>query len=308
MGDHGRHNRQPLPRRDDPMPTPANPVPTPARPVGARALPRACRPAARALAFAAGALLLAACGGAPQPERPALAVLLVVDQLRADLLDRYDSLFTGGFRRLRDESRIFVNGTHDHATTSTAPGHATISTGVVPARHGIVGNSWYEMVDGEWRRVENVHDPDSELVGAPGIPAASPHRLLRGGFADWLVAADSASIVVSVSGKDRGAILPAAHSPGYVYWFQPAAGRFVTSTHYRTEDPDWVVSFNQNILPTHARDSVWESTIPEAALALSQPDTAAHEADGVRTFFPHRFADVRNQAAPNAYWRWFEGT
>src|SRR5690606_3660844 len=252
MRDHGRHNRQPLPRRDDPMPTPANPVPTPARPAGARALRRACRPTARALAFAAGALLLAACGGAPQPERPALAVLLVVDQLRADLLERYDSLFTGGFRRLRDESRIFVNGTHDHATTNTAPGHATISTGVVPARHGIVGDSWYELVDGGWRRAATVPDPDIERGGAPGGPAASPHRLLRDGFGDWLVAAARASRGASVSGKDRGAILPAAHSRGYVYWFQPAAGRFGTSTHYRTEDPDWVVSFNQNILPTHA--------------------------------------------------------
>src|SRR5690606_30724370 len=103
-----------------PMPTPANPVPPRTRSGGMCALPR------RALALAAGALRLAACGGAPQPERPSLVVLLVVDQLRADLLERYDSLFTGGFRRLRDESRIFVNGTHDHATTNTAPGHATI--------------------------------------------------------------------------------------------------------------------------------------------------------------------------------------
>lgn len=284
------------------MPTPANPVPPRARSGGMRALPR------QALALAAGALLLAACGGAPQPERPSLVVLLVVDQLRADLLERYDSLFTGGFRRLRDESRIFVNGTHDHATTNTAPGHATISTGVVPARHGIVGNSWYEMVDGEWTRVENVHDPDSELVGAPDIPAASPHRLLRDGFADWVLAADSKSIVVSVSGKDRGAILPAGRSRGYVYWFQPAAGRFVTSTYYRTEDPAWITDFNQNVLPNHARDSVWESTIPETALHLSQPDTAEHEADGVRTHFPHRFEDVRNDADPQSFWRWFQLT
>jgi len=288
------------------MPTPANPVPTRARPGAMRALLRACRLGARALAISAGTVLLAACGGAPQPERPALAVLLVVDQLRADLLDRYDSLFTGGLRRLRDESRIFVNGTHDHATTNTAPGHATISTGVTPARHGIVGNSWWEMVDGEWKRVENVHDPNVELVGAPGIPAASPHRLLRPGLADWVRAADSASIVVSVSGKDRGAILPGAHSRGYVYWFEPDAGRFVTSTHYRTEDPAWVAGFNQNLLPEIARDSVWESTIPETALHLAQPDTAAHEADGVHTYFPHRFE--RNDADPQAFWRWFEST
>ena len=290
------------------MSTPANPVPTQLRPGAAGVLRKTRGRAAWVLTLAAGASLLAACGGAPQPQQPALAVLIVVDQLRADLLDRYDALFTGGLRRLRDEGRIFVNGTHDHANTLTAPGHATISTGVTPARHGIVGNAWYERVDGEWTRVENVHDPNVELVGAPGIAAASPHRLLRPGLADWVRAADSASIVVSVSGKDRGAILPGAHARGYVYWFQPAAGRFVTSTHYRTEDPEWVTRFNEDVLPTFMRDSVWESTIPESALHLTQPDTAAHEGDGVHTYFPHRFEDVRDDADPQSFWRWFETT
>src|SRR5690606_41502444 len=94
---------------------------------------RAARRAGPAFGLAAAlALQLGACGGAPQPERPTLAVLVVVDQLWADLLVRYDSLFTGGLRRLRDESRQFVNATHDHGGTYTAPGHATLSTGVYP--------------------------------------------------------------------------------------------------------------------------------------------------------------------------------
>ena len=58
-------------------------------------------------------------------EAPALVVFIVVDQLRADLLDRYGDLFSGGFRRLLDEGRMFTNATHDHLMTETAPGHAT---------------------------------------------------------------------------------------------------------------------------------------------------------------------------------------
>ena len=50
---------------------------------------------------------------------PTLAILMVVDQLRADLLERYDALFVGGFRRLLDEGYRFTNATHDHAFTST---------------------------------------------------------------------------------------------------------------------------------------------------------------------------------------------
>ncbi|HSS51643.1 MAG TPA: alkaline phosphatase family protein, partial [Thermoanaerobaculia bacterium] len=36
-------------------------------------------------------------------ERPALVVVIAVDQLGEDLLERYDALFTGGFRRLKDQ-------------------------------------------------------------------------------------------------------------------------------------------------------------------------------------------------------------
>ena len=65
-----------------------------------------------------------------------LARFVVVDQLPQDLLERFDPAFQGGFRRLRDGGLRFLNLTHDHATTETAPGHATLVSGTHPARHG----------------------------------------------------------------------------------------------------------------------------------------------------------------------------
>lgn len=114
------------------------------------------RPALLALALCA---LAAACsdasdsrvspaapGGAAGAEAEAtqgtrLVVYVVGDQLRADLLDRYDTVFTGGFARLRAEGLRFPNTTFDHAQTSTSPGHATAATGTHPHRHGLVVNS-----------------------------------------------------------------------------------------------------------------------------------------------------------------------
>ena len=62
--------------------------------------------------------------------------MLVADQLREDLLDKYGDLFTGGFKRLVADGHRYVNATHDHAVTETAPGHATI---LLPSReHGPV--------------------------------------------------------------------------------------------------------------------------------------------------------------------------
>ncbi len=234
--------------------------------------------------------LLAACGGRAQDQRPRLVVLVAVDQLRADMLDTYDSLFTGGLRRLRDTGYRFTNAVQDHAITHTAAGHAALATGVYPSRNGIVVNSWAERRGDGWRGVYAVEDSLSRIIGLPAAAGRSPANLLREGLPDWMVAADSATQVVSVSRKDRSAITLAGKTRGHVYWLAPAEGRFVTSAYYADNYPGWVERFNRDVMPTFYQDSVWTSTVPESARATT-PDTAAWEGDGVHTYFPHRFSD-----------------
>jgi predicted AlkP superfamily pyrophosphatase or phosphodiesterase len=230
-------------------------------------------------------------------------MLVVVDQLRATLLDRYDDLFTGGFRRLRDQGYSYVNASHAHAATETAVGHASLSTGVHPNRHGVIGNVWYENVDQEWKIVENIADSTVSVVGFEGGLRVSPRHLMRSGLAEWISAADSKSIIASVSGKNRGAVQPAAHARnGYVYWFDPAAQRYVTSTYYRKSDPEWITRFNSTTLRAHLADTVWDLRVPPAALARANGDTSAIEGNGVNSFFPHRFSAEGN---PQAFWSWW---
>ena len=235
--------------------------------------------------------------------RPGLVVLVVVDQLRADLLDRYGDLFTGGFKRLRTDGHSFVNAAHDHGVTVTAAGHATLSTGVYPSRHGIVSNLWQERKGDRWVPVENIEDTTVRIVGVGDAVGASPVHLMRQGFAEWVLASDSRSKVASVSGKDRGAIQPAAHARrGYVYWFEGGFGRFVTSTYYRNADPDWVTAFNRDRVSKHESETVWNFSGDASILSRSDPDTAANEADGVHTFFPHAFADEKGSASFLVWW------
>jgi hypothetical protein len=172
-------------------------------------------------------------------------------------------------------------------------------------RHGVVANEWAEKTPAGWVDVSNVGDSTEKIVGYPSLPGVSPRRLMRDGLADWIVAADSRSQVASVSAKDRGAILPAAHARGQVYWFEPRAGRFVTSTYYRDRYPSWADDFTTRALPRYTRDSVWASLIPAAAIARTSRDTAAWEGDGVHTFFPHRFA---TEGRPGQFWQWFAAT
>jgi len=254
-------------------------------------------------------LLATACqrpSAVPPHGGPGLVVLMVVDQLPAELLERYDTLFTRGFRRLLDDGYRFENATHDHAFTETAPGHTTLSTGVYPSRHGIVANTWSERSGDGWRSVYSVEDLDRKILGAPDLPGRGPANIERPGLADWIAASDPGARVVSVSRKDRAAIGMAAQALGDVYWLADRGGRFITSDAYRSQYPDWVSRFNESTMPRIYADTVWESIVPAAARALTRPDTSRYELDGVHTAFPHRPADLGDDGSAEAvnHWRY----
>ena len=246
--------------------------------------------------------------GEVQGPPPRLLVFIVVDQLRGDLLTRYSGLFSGGFKRLMDQGLSFPNALHPHATTETAPGHAALSTAVYPARAAIPSNVWREGSGGNLHPVYNVVNPDYTLVGVEGLPGSSPDVLARGGLADWVLAANPDAKVVSISAKDRAAILMAGKTRGEVYWFNSQAGLFVTSNFYKTANPSWLDTFNLEVLPGFRADSVWSSTIPAGAEDLSSPDTASFEGDGVHTYFPHRYYEERIDPTTDDFFLWFEGT
>ncbi len=253
--------------------------------------------------------LLAACARNPVPreneapaDRPRLVVLLVVDQLRSDLLDKYGDLYSGGLKRLREDGHFYTNATHDHSVTETAGGHATLSTGVYPSRHAVVSDEWFELHDGKWVYTSNVDDPDARIVGHPDLPGRSPRKLMRSGLGEWLTTASPRSIIASVSGKDRGAIQPAAHAKGYVYWFERTFGRFVTSTYYRNADPAWITSFNDDMQQRYRADTLWTSLVPRSLLARADRDSIPTEGDGIHTAFPHRYSLER---LPSGFWYWF---
>lgn len=230
-------------------------------------------------------LFLASCGTG-QNERPSLVVYVVIDQLRGDILERYAPLFSGGFRRLHDEGFRFLSATHDHAKTATAVGHATLSTGVFPSRHGIVGNEWMERTAEGWKTVYAVEDTLTHILGHPVQEGRSSANLLRGGLADWILAADSGAIIVSASRKDRAAITMAGKTRGNVYWIPENEDRWVTSGFFTGDYPSWVSRINREEMPKIFGDSVWEETMPEDARLASRPDTSVYEGDGIHTFFP----------------------
>jgi arylsulfatase A-like enzyme len=223
-------------------------------------------------------LLLAAIAPGAQtppaaPPKPTLVVMLTIDQLRPEYLERWRPQFTGGLQRLLDQGRFHARGLHDHAVTETAPGHAATLSGRFPYSTGIARNS------------VGVNTPDAPLVGAEGT-GASPHRFQGTTLVDWMVAADPRTRVLSVSRKDRGAILPVGRGKYPVFWWAPSRGHFVTSTWYADSLPSWVRAFNaeDHVVRRFAGRS-WELLLGESA--YPEPDSVPVESGGRSFMFPH---------------------
>ena len=204
--------------------------------------------------------------------RPALIVLITIDQMRADYLDRFGPQLRGGLARLVAGGARFTNAHHDHAITETAPGHATLLSGRFPRSTGIMMN-----------RV-GVDDVDAPLVAGAYGTGASPKRFVGTTLADWLRDASARTRTLSVSMKDRGAILPIGTSKSDVYWYS-ADGRFTTSTYYRSSLPKWVNSFNERQLPFTYAGKRWSLLLPDSA--YHEKDSVLVEGGGVDVVFPH---------------------
>ena len=106
-----------------------------------------------------------------------------------------------------ESGAVFPKARQAHAMTETATGHATLLSGRDPAHNGIPSNYF------------GVPDREAPLVGVHGGNGASPRRFRGSTLVDWLRAKDPDSRFLSISGKDRGAILPIGSSRGPVFWY-----------------------------------------------------------------------------------------
>ncbi len=224
--------------------------------------------------------------GAPLPQgaaaaTPTLVVFITVDQLRGDMLDRYGRDLRRGYARLM-RGAWFTRGYQDHGITETAPGHASTMSGRFPRSTGIVQNS------------AGVGDPAYPLLGAPNALGASPERFRGTTLFDWLYAKDRRSRALSVSMKDRGAILPIGRAKQDVYWYV-GNGSFTTSTYYRDTLPAWVSAFNARNIARSYAGAEWRLTRDPATYA--EPDSVPFEGRGRDFVFPHRFP-ADSQRAP----------
>lgn len=224
---------------------------------------------------------------------PRLIVLIVVDQMRADYVDRFRADWTGGFHRLLEHGAHFTNAAYPYLGTYTCAGHATVATGALPPVHGIFQNTWYDRELGE--NIPCTRDASVEPIvyGGTGYEHG-PGRLRVPTFADEMRAQRS-SKVISIALKARSAIMLAGHGGDAVTWLTDAGDGWQTGSPYATSPVPTVRAY----LDAHPLNvdygAVWERQLPPARYPELDDGTGEAPPAGWGPTFPHALTGKTNK-------------
>ena len=240
-----------------------------------------------ALAFGAQAARKPHVRSIPLPARPKLVVMIVVDQMRGDYVDKFRGQWTGGLKRLVEEGAWFRDAAYPYAATETCVGHATISTGAFPASHGMIANAWWDR--DQQKMVACTSDPHAENVAYAGGSTKggdSAVRMQLPSFAEELKFQTSgATRVVTFSLKARAAITLAGHKADAVTWLDPGTGAWVTSSVYGTMP--FLEEFTKKHPLSEDYGKTWSLSLPESAYFYDEKATGAAPPGGWSVSFPH---------------------
>ncbi len=205
-----------------------------------------------------------------RPALPKLVMVICVDQMRADYLEKFQPVFgEHGFKRLQRQGVTFQNHILPYSNTETGTGHAVILSGLLPRSNGIVKNKWYEK--GTQISVACTRgEPSDTVYGSRGQSMASPRLFIGNTAGDWLKHSSPQSKVFTVSTKPRSAIFLAGKHPNGVYWPHPSNYQMVSSGYYSKHPPAWVLQWNQLYCPKPTFRRTWDY-LRDSSLYQSAP-------------------------------------
>ena len=205
------------------------------------------------------ALLTSSVAVAREPVR--LVVNIVLSGAREVDLERYGEGFgKGGFERLLAGERY--DSAYYPFAPNTPAALATLSTGALPALHGIVGEGWWNYTSGGYTSA--VGDVAYSTFGADDQESrVSNSNLLIETISDVVVRSAEGARSVSVAADCSSAIILGGQHPTEVWWIDSLSGSWTTSTRYKTTLPKWVTKYNNS--------GWWRSQIG-SPWVLSRPD------------------------------------
>jgi predicted AlkP superfamily pyrophosphatase or phosphodiesterase len=226
---------------------------------------------------------------AARSRAPKLIVLISIDQMRGDYIDKFQHQWSKGLKRLITEGAWFRQADYPYYNNVTCAGHASISTGTVPAVHGMVLNQWWERNNS---RLVSCTDDESQKLITYGIPVSgvghSARQLLSTTLADELrLQGAAAPRVVSISLKARSAISLGGHKPDAVIWLDEADGEWVTSTGFTSAPTPFFADYISKHPLRSELGRRWDRSLPLDRYVGHYSSNDRRRIALVTTEFPH---------------------
>ena len=233
---------------------------------------------------------------------PKLIVVVVIDQMRPDYLQRHADALNGGLKRLLQDGAFFERAAYPYLNTVTCAGHSTIGTGAFPYRHGMILNAWYDR--SAEASTECTHDPSVREISYNGLSGAgdSAKYLLVPTLADQL-REKSKGRVVSLSLKPRSAIGMAGQGAGAVVWFDERGG-WATSSAFAGAPVPFIERFIQTNPVSADYGKTWTPALQPSAYEHEDDRPGEKPPAGWDSTFPHPLGRAGGKPDGQFYMHW----
>jgi predicted AlkP superfamily pyrophosphatase or phosphodiesterase len=238
----------------------------------------------------------------PAAQAPKLVVIVVVDQMRADYLDRYGANLTQGLRRLMKEGARFTNGAYPYLNTVTCAGHTTIGTGSFPYRHGMILNSWFDPSTGTSPYCTD--DGTVQDISYSGLPPAhgdSAARMLMPALGEQIHGRGGHAVAISL--KPRSAIPLVGKKADAVIWFDDRGG-WSTSSAFSAAPVPYLKAFTDANPIAADYDKVWTRSLDLQAYQYDDDGAGEGTPGGWTRTFPHPLGTPGGKPDGTYFQRW----
>ena len=204
------------------------------------------------------ASVLAWVSGVFAEEKPKLIVGVVISHFYPEWMDMYaNELSENGLKRIMKQG-VRVNMNYNYFYTQTGVDHASIYTGMLPTEHGIVSRAWYDRLRRK-RQYSTRSDRYTEIGDqqADSIKSLSPDYLQTMSLGSAMKWNNPMSRVFSIAMNGDEAVLSGGSSADMAIWFSEKTGKWVSSSYYRSELPEWLRMYNTWVESDHFVNKGW---------------------------------------------------
>lgn len=184
---------------------------------------------------------------------PRLVVGLTIDQLRADYIEAFSTLYgEKGFKRLFKEGRIYTNVEYDFTNIDKSSGTAAVYTGTNPSINGILGDFWFNKKTlGKKGSVD-----DNNYMGIYTMESSSAENLKVSNLTDELmISTRGMSESYSIAPSREMSVLMSGHSSKGAFWINDETGKWCGTTYYG-DFPKWATIYNDNYALDYRIDKI----------------------------------------------------